>query len=453
MGAHAQTTSEILQGKLKYVDTVLASGFMAGCLITFAALAALSVAEAMEPVAALAARMDPELPSMASMANTSEPCSVESPCANNRCCSQWGVCGITIEHCGAGCLGGPCTGVSVAAAAGGTGLQHLAFSAVGLPFGLFLVYLSCTDLFAANIMYCTASLFRHQERETGPRVIVCLNNFLFTFFGNIMGVAAASYVISVLTGMVDGPAAEIYAWRLSEWRVEHFDLGRQFITNFLRGIGGGWLVSLGFMFANCAPDLLTAFLSLWTPTPAVLCAGFVAAAARLEHVMSGSVWALVAIWGRYDGPGQEPPPGFGHYAIAYLVAVTLGHLLSISLLVCLFYWYIDKRREKLIQDSEQMDLQADHVFQQSPSVPSHITGAPSPHATTTPARQNTPAFANRRSHPGSNLPPSLQPQANNLITTAPHALMLPAASLSGTLLSSSTPLNFGNTHPTSSSDP
>ena len=35
-------------------------------------------------------------------------------------------------------------------------------------------------------------------------------------------------------------------------------------AHILSGVGGGWLVSLGFMVANCAPDLLSAFLSLWT---------------------------------------------------------------------------------------------------------------------------------------------------------------------------------------------
>lgn len=30
-------------------------------------------------------------------------------CAANECCSQWGYCGTTIEYCGRGCQGGPCS--------------------------------------------------------------------------------------------------------------------------------------------------------------------------------------------------------------------------------------------------------------------------------------------------------------------------------------------------------
>ncbi|CAI5486520.1 unnamed protein product [Closterium sp. Naga37s-1] len=37
------------------------------------------------------------------LARAEESCSASAPCANNLCCSKWGWCGSTVDHCGAGC--------------------------------------------------------------------------------------------------------------------------------------------------------------------------------------------------------------------------------------------------------------------------------------------------------------------------------------------------------------
>ncbi|CAI5503206.1 unnamed protein product [Closterium sp. Naga37s-1] len=41
-------------------------------------------------------------------ARAEDTCSASAPCANNLCCSKWGWCGSTVDHCGAGCQSGPC---------------------------------------------------------------------------------------------------------------------------------------------------------------------------------------------------------------------------------------------------------------------------------------------------------------------------------------------------------
>ncbi|KAG0554227.1 hypothetical protein KC19_12G074500 [Ceratodon purpureus] len=50
-------------------------------------------------------------------------CSAIKPCADpSNCCSQYGYCGISPGHCGAGCQNGPCTGSTTPAPpAGGSG--------------------------------------------------------------------------------------------------------------------------------------------------------------------------------------------------------------------------------------------------------------------------------------------------------------------------------------------
>jgi hypothetical protein len=81
-------------------------------------------------------------------------CNVEIPCeSGSQCCSQFGFCGTTAAHCGAGCLGGPCH-VSAGAVVNNQTMVIVFFSFTGV----FVFILVLTTIALCKLLYSPKQL-------------------------------------------------------------------------------------------------------------------------------------------------------------------------------------------------------------------------------------------------------------------------------------------------------
>jgi len=88
------------------------AGVKAG-LVTAGAGAAAGAAESSETSKVASTSSVGSISPRPQCANSGAICSAGILCCNSGCCSKWGYCGTTEDHCGSGCQSGSCSGAAV----------------------------------------------------------------------------------------------------------------------------------------------------------------------------------------------------------------------------------------------------------------------------------------------------------------------------------------------------
>eukprot|EP00316_Scyphosphaera_apsteinii_P023889 CAMPEP_0119300566 /NCGR_PEP_ID=MMETSP1333-20130426/2493_1 /TAXON_ID=418940 /ORGANISM="Scyphosphaera apsteinii, Strain RCC1455" /LENGTH=335 /DNA_ID=CAMNT_0007302383 /DNA_START=236 /DNA_END=1243 /DNA_ORIENTATION=- len=168
----------------------------------------------------------------------------------------------------------------------GGGLQRLAFGAIGFPLSILMVSLSGASAFTANLALAANAL--RKGRATVRNALALLGITYagcFTGAGIVAGVAVAGD----LPGCVPATAIAAHKLKLSA------------LQTFVRGIGGGWLISCAVTFAISAMkmggSIIDIIVAIWFPISTYVISDF-------EHCLANFFFMLTALF-RQNARGDD----------------------------------------------------------------------------------------------------------------------------------------------------
>ncbi len=160
--------------------------------------------------------------------------------------------------------------------AGNPGLQKL-LSALSFPIGLFLIVMFGADLFTGNNALLIPAL---ETRQIGPGCVI--RNWILVWIGNFMGALLFTYVLAVLSGLVDTEPYRSAICRIAETKASLDPF-----TTLCRGIGANWCVCLAVWLALGAKTLGGKALACWIPVAAFVALGYEHCIANMFFVPCG----------------------------------------------------------------------------------------------------------------------------------------------------------------------
>ncbi|KAK9808014.1 hypothetical protein WJX73_004279 [Symbiochloris irregularis] len=182
------------------------------------------------------------------------------------------------------------------------GLQKLIFACFGLPMSLMLILIAGADLYTFNAACVPAALY-----EGRANIIQLVSNFIFSFFGNIVGCLIIVWLLDE-TYIFASPAAKTFP----------FLQGRQksynaWGTEVVRGMFANYLVCLAAWQATAAQDIIGKIFAIFFPVVAFVGTGY-------SHVIANAFWIPFSI-----KLGSGIP--VGHYIVHSMIPDWLGNTL------------------------------------------------------------------------------------------------------------------------------
>lgn len=156
------------------------------------------------------------------------------------------------------------------------GLQKL-MSALTFPIGLFLIVMFGADLFTGNNALLIPAM---NEHRIGVWDVV--RNWILVWIGNFIGALIFTYVLAVLSGLVDAEPYRSAICRIAETKVS-LD---SFMT-LCRGIGANWCVCLAVWLALGAKNIGAKALACWIPVATFVALGYEHCIANMFFIPCG----------------------------------------------------------------------------------------------------------------------------------------------------------------------
>lgn len=201
-------------------------------------------------------------------------------------------------------------------------IEHspIAYPMAALTFGsaIILIAYGGADLFTGNTFYFTFAALRKQMKWSDVFKL-----WLFTYLGNIIGAVFFALLIYT-TGLFNDPSVNGFLLSVVEKKM-HVPVAQL----FFRGILCNWLICLAFFIPM---TLKTDGAKLFTMVLFVFCffiSGY-------EHSIANMCTFAIALV--LNHPGSISFGGM----IYNLIPVTIGNIIGGSILMALFYYYINK---------------------------------------------------------------------------------------------------------------
>ena len=206
------------------------------------------------------------------------------------------------------CVGGAMPGIKES----NPGLQKLLFGAFGLPFALLMIILSGGQLFTGNTALITAALLEGRVSKAE-----LLKNWVLSYFGNFAGVLAVVFAIKA-AGLMPNLAPTV--------GVAAMKTGIPWVQAFVRGFLCNWMVCMAVWQNMCAGDVPGKVLGTIFPIAAFVSMGFEHSIANMGFIPFGML--------------SGADVSVSDFLLKNLVPVTLGNILSGSLVVGCAYHFI-----------------------------------------------------------------------------------------------------------------
>jgi formate/nitrite transporter len=215
----------------------------------------------------------------------------------------------------------------------GVGLAKAA-SGAAFSSGIMLAAIMGAKLFAGQ----NSMLFGVLDREIKLKKL--LVSWVIVFLGNLLGALVFVFIVYYSElWKSNGYLTAIYGLKTANVKVN-----LSFLSAFMRGVGGGWLVCLAVWMALSTKEILGKVTAVFFPATILFAMGFEYVTANMYLVPMGLLLegTRAAGFSGLDLSGLT----LGGFIFSNLIPVTLGNLIGSGFFVTFSYWYLFLRKIK-----------------------------------------------------------------------------------------------------------
>ncbi|CAL5225938.1 g8733 [Coccomyxa viridis] len=198
------------------------------------------------------------------------------------------------------------------------GVQKLLFGAFGVPFGLALIIICGADLFTANTCFMTAAYFEGKVKSWH-----LVKNWVAAFLGNLAGALFIVWLVDRTLLFREESQDPSFSGQgyAQETAVER--TSAPWGAMVVRGVLANWLMSLAYLQAMAAQDIIGRIVGVYLPSLAF-------EAIELNHVV---VDMFLVPFGMKNGA----PVSVGQYIWRNMIPVAIGNTIAGCFFVALPY--------------------------------------------------------------------------------------------------------------------
>jgi len=199
--------------------------------------------------------------------------------------------------------------------------------------GLMLVIIPGSELWTGNNLMTVALC------ENKISVAAMLKNWLFVYFGNLLGSIFLAWMIAGMTGLTNGPVGA------TAIDIAGSKCGLTPVQMIFRGICCNWLVCLAVMMAVSAQDIAGKVWAIFFPIMAFVTSGFEHSIANMYFIPAGLLSkGLEAARNAAAAANVEALTVAGFAKNIFFV--TVGNFIGGAIFVGVVYWWLFVRQPK-----------------------------------------------------------------------------------------------------------